>query len=368
MSSPSVSDTLSSTSLPPDLMLRFRRFGVLTIVAVYLLIMVGGIVRATGSGMGCPDWPLCFGKAIPPTSIDELPTDYKTRFAVKGKEIADFNPIHTWTEYINRLIGVVIGLLILGVFILSLKYWNFDRTITILSLLGLLLVMFQGWLGAVVVANDLLPITISIHMIFALLIVLLLIYVITRSQFGKSSAIQSSSALNKGSNHKAIEFPSGIGVVLIIGIILMFVQLVLGVKVRQSVDILNKVYQGANRGSWLEEIGLMFYIHRSFSLLVFGIHAFFAWKMRVFLGIQLSSETPYIMLIRRWVNVLITLLALEILTGALMAYFAIPAVFQPIHLTVSALVFGVQFILLMILYRHRWFGITKYAESVIHTA
>lgn len=347
-------------------MIRFRRFGVLTIVAVYLLIMVGGIVRATGSGMGCPDWPLCFGKAIPPTSIDELPTDYKTRFAVKGKEIADFNPVHTWTEYINRLIGVVIGLLIFGVFILSLKYWNFDRAITLLSLLGLLLVMFQGWLGSVVVANDLLPITISIHMVFALLIVLLLIYVITRSQFGKSSILSLDANANRVSN-TAIEFPSGIGALLIVGIMLMFIQLVLGVKVRQNVDVLNKLYQGANRGSWLEEIGLMFYIHRSYSLIIFALHVFFSWKIGSFLRTKLSANTPHTTLIKRWVNTLIALLALEILTGAFMAYFAIPAVFQPIHLTVSALIFGVQFILLMILFRHRWFGVPLNANSPIQT-
>jgi cytochrome c oxidase assembly protein subunit 15 len=109
----------------------FRRLSVSTLVAVYVLILVGGIVRSTGAGMGCPDWPKCFGRWVPPTSVSELPADYKRIYAMhrekKNQRFAkylttfgmtdtaqnilndesillenDFNPVKTWIEYVGR--------------------------------------------------------------------------------------------------------------------------------------------------------------------------------------------------------------------------------------------------------------------------
>ena len=119
---------------------KFPKIVQIAIVSVYLIFLAGSVVRMTGSGMGCPDWPKCFGYYIPPTSEEEITwkpnTDYKkgyiivkdealfvaksdvktsTKFnksnwsAYTKHDYAKFNKFHTWTEYINRLVSVLLG-------------------------------------------------------------------------------------------------------------------------------------------------------------------------------------------------------------------------------------------------------------------
>ncbi|MCK5478253.1 MAG: COX15/CtaA family protein, partial [Methylococcales bacterium] len=172
--------------------LRFRRLGMLTICAVYFVILVGGIVRASGAGMGCPDWPTCFGQWVPPTEESQLPPDYHEIYAERGYLNTQFNPVKTWTEYANRLVGVTIGFLILLTAWSSRIYLKADKSIFYLSLSVFFLVGFQGWLGSAVVASNLQPFMITLHMLLALFIVALLIYAIAKSQHSYISQIDSS--------------------------------------------------------------------------------------------------------------------------------------------------------------------------------
>ena len=85
---------------------------------VFLVILAGGIVRMTQSGMGCPDWPTCFGMWIPPTDASQLPADFEKYLSQQDIDHS-FNVYHTWIEYINRLLGAV-----LGVFIFIYAIWT----------------------------------------------------------------------------------------------------------------------------------------------------------------------------------------------------------------------------------------------------
>lgn len=139
----------------------YQKTAVTTVGAVIFLIFVGGLVRATGAGLGCPDWPKCFGLWIPPTSAAELPAGYNP---------AEFNVFKTWTEYLNRLVGVIIGLLIIATAVLSWQYRKKKPSVFWSSLLAFILVLFNGWLGGRVVETELDVNLITIHMILAIVL------------------------------------------------------------------------------------------------------------------------------------------------------------------------------------------------------
>ena len=188
----------------------FKSFSKITFISIFLIIVAGSLVRMTGSGMGCPDWPKCFGYLIPPTSIDQIEWG-KGKMFFEGQMIiydeqlwsanhnfissevfnndnwtlytkhdyAIFNPFHTWMEYINRLIGAISGLLTFIMFIMSFRYWNTKRKIVFLSGMTVFFMVFQAWLGATVVFSVLQPVKITIHMLMALVILALMVYLIS---------------------------------------------------------------------------------------------------------------------------------------------------------------------------------------------
>ncbi|MBO3698474.1 heme A synthase [Roseivirga sp. E12] len=336
-------------SLPDTKTRLFRRFSAVTIIAVYLLIAVGGIVRSTGSGMGCPDWPKCFGSWVPPTSVDELPADYKENYVQqrveKNKKFSkyltafgfddlayqvendpsileeeDFNAVKTWVEYVNRLIGAVIGLLIFGTFVLSIRFWKKDRPITVLSFIAFVLVGFQGWIGSIVVSTNLLQWMITIHMLLAIVIVGLLIYVYFRS---KRQSLEVVTGL-----------PAKLKWLVVACMLLTIIQIVLGTQVREGIDT---VAAYAARSEWISNLGVTFLIHRSYSLLLLALHAYMFYMLLRSEG--LKSLTKWLLII----------VIVEILSGVVMAYFGVPAFVQPIHLLLGTLIVGVQYYLLLLI-------------------
>jgi cytochrome c oxidase assembly protein subunit 15 len=326
----------------------FYKLSLSTLVAVYVLILVGGIVRSTGSGMGCPDWPKCFGNWVPPTSIEELPEDYKTVYAeYRNKknqrfarylriiglgstadailndrsvlEEADFNVTKTWIEYLNRIVGVVIGFLIFAVFVYSLKFWNSHRSLTVVSFLAFVLVGFQGWLGSFVVSTNLTPWTVTVHMFLALVIVAMLIWLVHKS----------SKEVTGLSDYTAFWW-------LVSCIVVVLIQILLGTQVREAIDSVSQVMV---RNKWISNIQSAFIVHRSFSWVVILLH----------LGLIVSLRKTQTL--KGFQLAVILLILGTILSGLGMAWFAVPAFLQPVHLLLATGCFGVQFLFLLKLNR-----------------
>ena len=363
----------------------FRFWGIITVLSIYLLILVGGVVRSTGAGMGCPDWPKCFGQWIPPTQASEIPANYKDFYANARKqknvkiasyldkigfsELAkrivndesiyieqDFNATKTWIEYLNRLLGALIGVFVFASLLTSIAYFKTDKRITFLAFSSFILVGIQGWIGSVVVSTNLLPGIISVHMFLAILIVFLLIYAVARAtkhQINASNAVFSATE-SKSIFHFPIENLNNkktLNLVLLSAMAMLFVQTFLGTQVRETVDILAKQLGEGKRDSWIEQMGLVFYVHRSFSLLIFGLHIYLIYLLKKN-QVDNSNNSDNLKENKKGFfnvcsNVLIGLIAFEIGSGAAMAYFAIPAFFQPLHLLVAVLILGVQFFALL---------------------
>lgn len=332
----------------------YRKLTTITLVAVYLLILAGGIVRSTGSGMGCPDWPKCFGTWIPPTEVGELPADYQDFYAdyrheknVKFakyldffgyasvgeailadesiREEAEFNKYKTWTEYINRLLGAVVGFLIILCVIGSIRYFKTNRKVFLMAFSSLVLVLIQGWIGSVVVSTNLLQWLITVHMVLALVIVA----VLTALYFYS----------NKKSLSGKLKKKSQLQLMLIIAMGLMLIQIIFGTQVRESLDIVAEKLGNVNRDSWISGLGLEFYIHRSFSIVLALVH--------FYLFYTLLKANPNQKNLVFHTKVLLTFILVEILSGAVMAYFAVPFWVQPIHLILGSLIFGWQFYLFL---------------------
>jgi len=328
----------------------FRKTAKTALIIVYLVIIAGAVVRMTGSGMGCPDWPKCFGHYIPPTNISEL--EWHPEIDIKKGQIiiidqtlrvarndfrtvasfnednwdpytkhkyAEFNATHTWIEYINRLLGAIGGLAVLVMAIFSIKSWKTNKKITLISWLTVLAMGFQGWLGATVVYSVLEPVKISIHMIMALVIVAMLIFLVFES----------------GEKNNHFKYVEKLEIFVGLALLLTLVQIVLGTQVRQFVDEQIDVVGYASKNLWLQNPTVQFYVHRTFSILVLAVNLLLFFRIkREKLGFKKID----------WV---LFLIVMEVFTGILMAYMDFPYTTQPIHLVLAALLFGVQYYLLM---------------------
>ena len=326
----------------------FLKSAQIALILVYLVIFAGAFVRLTGSGMGCPDWPKCFGYYIPPTEQSELlftaGKEYdKGQVIIKDEALlvakvdfvsesnfdetnwekytkhdyAIFNPMHTWVEYINRLFGALAGIACVITFALSFGYWKENKKLILLTFLICILMGFQAWLGKTVVDSVLNPYKITTHMLAALLIVafqLIVIYIVQK-------------------NKKPFIFNKKFNWILIGSLALTIIQIVLGTTVREHVDHISET--GAPEIMWLQNPTIAFYIHRSFSIIVLLTNLYlFSLNRKLVLGFSKLNWVVFILFI-------------EILSGISMYYFDFPFGTQTIHVVLATILFGIQFYLIL---------------------
>lgn len=304
----------------------FRRLTIITTLATFFLIFLGGLVRVSGAGLGCPDWPKCFGSWIPPLSAMHLPPEI---------DPATFNLTLAWIEYVNRLAGVMVGLLIVAVALRAIIQYRKHLGILIPSLIVAPLTAFQGWQGSMVVSSELEPIIVSVHMVIAFVIVSLLIYISQQAYYVE----------NKNAPRDSV-YPSGVRKWVGILWLLAISQVVLGTQFREAIERAVNVYPLITHAEMFGLIGAIKHFHPAFALVVLFVTVFVVWKL-----LRQSKQISSIVWQSAWC--MLGLMGIEILLGTAMIFWDLQAVMQVMHLWLACLLAGVVFITLVDLRQKR---------------
>ncbi len=282
------------------------------------------MVRATNSGMGCPDWPTCFGQWVPPTDVSQLPQNYKEIYADHGYANNDFDPRKTWIEYINRLTGTVIGLLIFITLIFAFLIRKQSPLVFKMTLAAFVAVGFNGWLGSIVVKTNLHPAVITTHMLLSFAAIGTLIVALCDAIREKVQIVNPSKHLRQ---------------IAILAVIMTIIQVALGAQVREGVDAIAAVSTDFySRDGWIAQLGPIFDWHRFFAMLVFLVNITLFWQLKRLSGLTVHMRCASLLLLM----VILCIVAL----GSVMAVYSIPPMAQPLHLFFVVLLFSVQVVTL----------------------
>ena len=294
-------------------MQNFRIFSFLSTGLTYLLIFIGGLVRVSGSGMGCPDWPKCFDRWIPPTNISQLPEHI---------DPAKFNLVLAWIEYSNRLFGVLVGLTITITLILGLRYYSHIQTIKWPTILAFFLTLVEGWLGSVLVDTVLNPITITLHLVLALIIVMLLLYAAQEAYYIENSLLE-----------KKSQYPNNIGWLFGILAISLIIEIILGTEIRGGLEMIRKENPLVESDFLLHMLGPFKYAHTILGFLIAGI-SFLLWYYLV-----KKSLNPSSIVIQSSTGILLFIMV-QIISGEILVFFKLIPIIQLFHLWVASWILG----------------------------
>ena len=293
----------------------FFRSAFISTILSYLLIFVGGLVRVSGSGLGCPDWPKCFGRWVPPTSIEQIPAHI---------DPTAFNIVLAWIEYGNRMLGVIVGISILLMTIIAVIYFKKNSKILFPSLLSLFLVVANGGLGAIVVSSVLNPFIVSLHMILALFLVSVLSY----------ATIESYKLINT-QKFTGIFLSKKISISLIALWIFIVIEILLGTGIRTNIELIAIDNPLLSKGELLDSLNSYKYLHSilGFSLLFLSFYLCYLFKDD-FLGLS-----------KQLVLFIFVMIIFQIFLGELMIFFEMPQLTRLFHTWGSSWLVGIIIIL-----------------------
>ena len=321
----------------------YQKCAFAALISVLVLIFVGAIVRVTGAGMGCPDWPTCWGLLIPPTKVeqvdfDKLPVE---KFQKKAERMgrdpstisretlrAEFNPRHVWTEFINRMFSLPVGFFSLATFIISFMYLKSRPIVFWLSFASLLLVLANAIMGARVVYSGISPGVLTSHLALAMLLICVLVHCVWAGGERKFRV-------------EILQEAKTLRILVASLLFLTIVEGILGSQIREMTDEMAKAHLNAPRETWIAELeqSAVYLIHRSFSwlILIISVVAFIATKRH-----QTGGATPS-------QKGVVAIVFAQMILGLVMSQVHIYSWVQVLHVGLAAILLALTYRWLLIL-------------------
>lgn len=302
---------------------RYRRLVFWTWFLTLDLIMFGAFVRLTDSGLGCPDWPGCYGKLSPIGASDHI------RGALEAMPYGPVSFGKAWIEMVHRYVGSILGLMIIGIVWMA---WRWRRELghsATLAIVTLIAVCIQGAFGAWTVTQRLMPIIVTAHLLGGMIVLSLMTWLASREK----------------SHYPLSPDASRWTPWMIVGTALLFVQIALGGWVSTNYAALACMDFPTCHGEWfppmdfrsgfslIRELGVLssgemisqqaltaiHWVHRNFALLVFVYLGVLAWQMRGERGLRAPA------------TLILVLLAAQLFTGLTTIFFQWPLLIAVLH-------------------------------------
>lgn len=150
---------------------QFLKFSLAALILAFIVIVLGAYVRLSDAGLGCPDWPGCFGQFTAPDNMEEI-----TRANLEYPHL-DIDSGKAWKEMTHRYFASALGLLIIGMAVIAWRNQHKSNVDIKLPVFLVALVIFQGLLGMWTVTLLLKPTIVTLHLLTGLLTLSLLCWV-----------------------------------------------------------------------------------------------------------------------------------------------------------------------------------------------
>ena len=309
----------------------FQKFASAALISVLVLMFVGAIVRVTGAGLGCPDWPTCWGCLIPPTSVEQVDLEkidfekFRRKAERLGRDPAtitpesileSFNPRHVWTEFINRMFSLPVGLFSLLTMVAAFGRPKGQRIVWWTALISLILVLVNAVMGAMVVYSGIKPGILTTHMALAMLLIIFQVFTVWRGTNQPHSLNADRSGLVRIR-------------LWVLGLLALVVaEGIIGTQIREMTDEMAKSHQGEAREEWIGELeeSSLYLFHRSFSWAILVVTLVAYWVTR-----KETRGAPGCA-----AKVVLAMVLVQMVLGVIMAQVQIYAAVQVLHVGLAA--------------------------------